>query len=382
MSDEDQASGGEVKSGGFTAISINARLDKCFEKIGTLDIVRCFTTKRQANADRHARLLEAQTDNDVRDVIEGRKAYTEDGALVPVADKRASEPLVVLDDGRIEPRLLMQALGEGTAERMRNQDVQEQINLTKASLVASEHLQSRMGEGVAEEVDPDWFVRWRDSAKKVQAEELQKLWGRILAGEIIHPGSWSLRTLDFIRNLTRSEAVTISKLAPFIINNCIIDNSEVFNRDLYFGGYSADIPEMIDLGIISSSRVPFAVYIYTEENSNLADGVIYTADKIIHLSPPRYRTLDDWGDVSDTTSEIDNGKATNNIIAKWEKIDIPNYALTQTGCEILSLLKTKSNPEYIKEVAHKWKANGVDVKVADYSIDAEGNKIVSEFSIL
>ena len=66
------------------------------------------------------------------------------------------------------------------------------------------------------------LFRWRDAAGTVSSEELQTLWGRALAGEIKSPGSFSLRTLEFMKNISQEEALKITKAAPFVINNDFI----------------------------------------------------------------------------------------------------------------------------------------------------------------
>ena len=81
-------------------------------------------------------------------------------------------------------------------------------------------------------VDEDWLFRWRDAASLVSSEELQALWGRVLAGEIKSPGSFSLRTLEFLKNISHEEALTIAKLAPFVIDdNCIFRNEKLLDSE-------------------------------------------------------------------------------------------------------------------------------------------------------
>ena len=64
----------------------------------------------------------------------------------------------------------------------------------------------------AEKPEPEWVSRFFDIAAGITTEQLQYLWGRILAGEIKQPGSFSLRTLDVLRNLSRKEAESFVKL--------------------------------------------------------------------------------------------------------------------------------------------------------------------------
>ena len=44
--------------------------------------------------------------------------------------------------------------------------------------------------------DFDWFVRFFEAVGNVSDETMQNLWAKILAGEIAHPSTFSLKTLD------------------------------------------------------------------------------------------------------------------------------------------------------------------------------------------
>ena len=72
--------------------------------------------------------------------------------------------------------------------------------------------------------DPDWVARFFDGAQDVSSEELQKLWGKILAGEIKSPGQTSLRTLSILRNMTQQEAKDFLALMRFRIGSVIFDD--------------------------------------------------------------------------------------------------------------------------------------------------------------
>jgi hypothetical protein len=61
--------------------------------------------------------------------------------------------------------------------------------------------------------DADWVARFFGVVQDVSAEEMQALWGKILAGEIRHPGRLSLRTLDILRNLTTAEAKVFTSIS-------------------------------------------------------------------------------------------------------------------------------------------------------------------------
>lgn len=76
------------------------------------------------------------------------------------------------------------------------------------------------GEKVSDEpVDEGWKNRFFNIVEEISDDELREIWGRVLAGEIKKPKSYSLRTLETLRNLTKEEAAIIVKAASFTINN-------------------------------------------------------------------------------------------------------------------------------------------------------------------
>lgn len=67
----------------------------------------------------------------------------------------------------------------------------------------------------SESVSQDWANRFFTIVEDISDNDLQDLWANILAGEVKQPKSYSLRTLDLLRNVTSDEAelfLTASKL--------------------------------------------------------------------------------------------------------------------------------------------------------------------------
>lgn len=58
-------------------------------------------------------------------------------------------------------------------------------------------------------LDEEFIKRFYRYASDVNKEEAQRVWARLLAGEICFPGSFSLKTLDLLRNLTKEDAEDI-----------------------------------------------------------------------------------------------------------------------------------------------------------------------------
>lgn len=108
--------------------------------------------------------------------------------------------------------------------------LRQQVNVAKAVLFAESELALDTKAPPDSRIDGDWLQRWRQRAGDISSDELSALWGRILAGEVRHPGSCSLRTLEFLGNLSREEAVDIERVAPFAFGNVLLKHQGLFEK--------------------------------------------------------------------------------------------------------------------------------------------------------
>lgn len=89
------------------------------------------------------------------------------------------------------------------AMRVQHREALRQENLEKVTTIAAGELPPEVS---TEPVDLDWTTQFMDHAQDVNDAEMQVLWGRILAGEVANPGSYSKRTIGFLRTLDKWEA--------------------------------------------------------------------------------------------------------------------------------------------------------------------------------
>lgn len=113
--------------------------------------------------------------------------------------KAEADALVLLAEGRVAA----QAIEQRAAERLLAVATRRQENIEAIVEKAS----TALPESVAQEpVAPDWTARFFDACQDVADEEMRGLWGKLLAGEVAQPGSYSLRTLHALQHLTKGEA--------------------------------------------------------------------------------------------------------------------------------------------------------------------------------
>lgn len=114
-----------------------------------------------------------------------------------------------------------------TMEREMSQGMRKQLNIENIIAKSTDQLVDQT-EIDDHEIDDDWFAKFFNIVENISNEEMKYLWSKILSGEIITPGSYSLRTLDILRNLNKSEATIFEKYSKiafrtsggtFLLNN-------------------------------------------------------------------------------------------------------------------------------------------------------------------
>lgn len=199
-----------------------------------------------------------------------------------------------------------------------------------------------------EPVKQGWINRFFDSVADVSDEDLQKLWGKVLAGEIKRPGSFSLRTLDTIRNLATNEAKLFQKVLPFVMclgttEAFISSDKEILKK--YNISYD-DILELDEAGLVKSKGLRTTLTIIPH--------------KPLCISNKNY-TLVFWNEKE-----------------QIETIDVSNYALTKAGFELFSLLSVDENLEYDCMLAEQLvKANSNKVRISVNKINSKSKDSVN-----
>ena len=236
------------------------------------------------------------------------------------------------------------ALPLRVAARIQYKEQREQQNVEAVCANAAEELQKEttVPDGKPE---PEWIARFFDISSGITSEELQYLWGRILAGEIKRPGSFSLRTLDVLRNLSRKEAENFVKLGNYILRSgekafYIDPKAYIFTKD--DGLTFLDILALKDAGLIFETDLEFS---FNALGAGVSSNFVY--------SP---------------------------LILMFEREkDTPKLAsgvglLTRVGIELLQLLSVQPDMEYVQFVGKRFTADGVKFAWAPI-LGTNGNQI-------
>lgn len=168
--------------------------------------------------------------------------------------------------GRIEPTIDLTGLATAVSNNDFSESVRKEANVAKSILIAEDILGQDQQEPSETPIDDDWIYSWRDYAGRVSSEELQDLWGRILAGEVKQPGTYSMRTLEFLKGLSKSEAELISKAARFVIDGRIYREKEKFLEGE--GIYFSSLLYLQDIGILSGVEALGLTTTYKTQDQN------------------------------------------------------------------------------------------------------------------
>ena len=117
---------------------------------------------------------------------------------------------------------LIEAQGQ---EALANYVAAKESRKLRNTMAVIEKAQSHFTEGekVSDEpVDEGWKNRFFNIIEEVTDDDMREIWGRVLAGEVKRPKSYSLRTMEILRNLAKEEATLFVKASRFYIEQDFI----------------------------------------------------------------------------------------------------------------------------------------------------------------
>lgn len=296
------------------------------------------------------RLALTQAEVDAQAIIEGKKSYSvEQWRLISHETSKLYQPEFADSPHRQEAGIASIAMNSLVAEK-----VKKEINVARAALVAEEILDDEPGDPPTSEPSQDWVDRWRENAERVTDEQMQELWGRVLAGELKRPGTYTLRALETVKNLSKEDADLISKIAPFLLYNFIFrfeDNSFYDKHSLRFN----ELLELQDLGILAGVE---ALGLEKTFNVGVPDSPLHLIldSLVLKISPP----------------------------PGISEIKIPIYAVTKLGMQIISLAAPVQDLSYLANIRDALAPRNYRVsahKIIEKLPDGNARFSISEISL-
>lgn len=281
--------------------------------------------------DRAKVLIEAQTQKDAEQIRLGEKELSDFSMEL----KFAKSDLKSNHVARVEPTLSSGSLRQIAIDKTFRDAVRNELNTTGAIICAADLLKEDVAQPSDEKINEDWLFRWRDYTGEVSTADLQLVWGRVLAGEIKSPGSYSLRCLDFLRSISREEAELIEAMSCLVIGSFIwkpkVDSSYTLPL-----GYDR-ILELEELGLIGN-----------------VGGGLGVSMKDSSDEPSWIKVL------------VSNGKCL--VVRNTNKaavLNIPAYAVTKLGVQVAALGNAQPNIGYLQQLARTLIMQGFTVSLAD-----------------
>ena len=118
-------------------------------------------------------------------------------------------------EAHLEPFIRPESFEDLAREGFLRDQLRKEVNIAQAVLHAEAELEDEVDPPQGNDIDDDWLFSWRDSAASTSDEQLQCLWGRILAGEMRSPGTFSLRTMSLLRLISKEDAELVAKIALY-----------------------------------------------------------------------------------------------------------------------------------------------------------------------
>ncbi len=260
-----------------------------------------------------------------RQIVRKAKAEAKSESIKTI-EKAKTQAII---DGDIEKAQYLDRVNE----RLIIKETKRQKNIEEVVTVAGTILQTE--EKVSEKpIDQDWTTRFFDIIQDVSDDEMQILWGQILAGEIKQPKSYSLRTLEILRNMTKEEAEIFQKVAQFALlqgGAFLFSSNDVLEE---LGISYSYIAKLIEIGLLQPGD--FVTKNYSSNKTSDSKFGIKYGDLIIIIKQK----------------------------VNAPKISFPVRLLTTSGTELVKLIKIIPNVDYIKKLASTIKRDDVKVSYA------------------
>lgn len=138
------------------------------------------------------------------------------------------------------------------SEKMTYTEYYKASNFLTVAQKADQYYQEQPRSDEQGTYDFDWFVRFFEAAGNVSDDTMQNLWAKILAGEIAQPSTFSLKTIDVVRNLSKKDAELFIKICShsFVSSgtNCFLPNEDEYLETV--GITYADIMKLSEIGLM------------------------------------------------------------------------------------------------------------------------------------
>ena len=184
------------------------------------------------------------------------------------------------------------------------------------------------------DIDDDWIANFFDKCKLVSDEEMQSLWGSLLAGEANKPGSFTKRTVELVASLEKKDAHLFTTFCGFCwFSGGFVPLIYDFNHDIYNrnGINFSALCHLEDIGLIKFNTDN----IFIKKNIPKKFSILYFQTQV-------------------TIEFINKDNA---------QFSMGQVTLTKTGKELASICGAKEVDGFLDYTKDKWKDLGYIISI-------------------
>lgn len=199
-------------------------------------------------------------------------------------------------------------------------------NLRRVLAIAAEML---VGPLDGTTLEPTWLMRFLSLAQDVAQPELQTVWARVLAHEILRPGTASLRTLQRLAALDCDDLVRFARLARYVMKDFVVRLDPAFFEERRIT--PADFDQFEETGLIMSNEGRSKVFDSQEDESFVT--YLPYRDSVIRVEHPCLQ----------------------------HKLTVPVHRMTRAGTELAWVMNVSEELEYMMKVTALFRRGGFRV---------------------
>ena len=236
----------------------------------------------------------------------------------------------------------VQEINLRTATRLAHLEHRRQENIEAICAKAVDQILRLPEPDLETPVDEDWLCNFFDQAQDVGNDDMQNIWTKILAGEVAQPGSFSHRTLNVVKLLSRKEAQDFTTLCSFIWNAADRKDLIVLKKNdlIMWTGEPAEL-------LRPCLRLPPSYDLLLRQQSA---GLVTLEE--LPLFNKRHQYSMTYFDRAYEVSTVDHSPV----------IRLGYAALTTAGKELVPIAGAVANGRYREMMVTFWKTRGFTVK--------------------
>ena len=266
----------------------------------------------------------------IKKICDGVKGLSKSHLLIKKAKAETQAELI-----RVQGRIEVEDIERRAMRRVALEECQYQSNMEDISRIAFDRLRP---EANPDGVEDDWITNFFDKCRTVSTDQMQRLWGAVLAGEANVPTSFSRKTVNIVADMDTRDALGFETLCRFC---CVVDGRPSILRI----GPSHDIYESVGFNAKLLSDLEGV-------------GLISSFEKHHNLRVSNQNT---------TITYFDSAIRVRLKNSLRPTIPMGNIRFTRAGAELSSIARTKPVNGFVEWLVKELKSTAESIEVCKYT---------------